>query len=369
MQFEIEKQSIVIEGKVYSASTIEQRYQESREKGDTPLREVVSFLRDWFSSSYDTMEVQTSGSTGTPKKMQVAKQKMLQSACTTCHYLGLSSADTALLCMNMKYIGAKMMVVRALLLGMKLVVREASGHPLQDITEEISFAAMVPLQVYNSLQNGLERERLKSIRKVIIGGGALDASMEKELSSFPNLMYATYGMTETLSHIALRALSGPAASRFFTPVEGVTLSLSEKQCLCIEAPLICEAPIQTNDIVRLYTDGSFVILGRIDNIINSGGIKIVVEEVESILLGYVAAPLAITSVPDRALGQAVVLLHESSLEEEAIVKICQEYLSPYKRPKRIFRTHLPLTPNGKIDRKELQKVALQLIRITSLSID
>lgn len=359
MQFAIEKQFVVIEDKVYSPSTIERHCQELRETDNVALQDVALFLREWFSCSH-TVEVQTSGSTGTPKRMQVAKERMMQSARMTCIHLRLSPKDKALLCMNMQYIGAKMMVVRALLLGMTLVVRTASGHPLVGVEEAITFAAMAPLQVHNSLSNNRECNRLRAIDKLLIGGGSLDSSVERALASFPGEIYATYGMTETLSHIALRRINGREASPFYTPLEGVSLTLSENDTVCIEAPFLCQEPVKTNDIVRLNHDGTFALLGRVDNVINSGGIKIFAEEVEGMLSLYIATPLAVASIPDKALGEALVLLVETDLPEAEIATLVSEHLPPYKRPKRILRTRLPLTANGKIDRKALRQEALRL---------
>ena len=176
--------------------------------------------------------------------------------------------------MNLRYIGAMMVVVRSLVAGLNLIVRPASGHPLSDINEPLKFAAMVPLQVYNTLQVLEEKERLKQTDILIIGGGAVDARLEADIQSLPGAVYSTYGMTETLSHIALRRLNGPAASEHYHPFSSVHLSLSPENTLVIEAPLVCADILQTNDIARIHPDGSFSILGRKDNVINSGGIKI-----------------------------------------------------------------------------------------------
>ena len=186
------------------------------------------FLEEWNNPS-PYVHVQTSGSTGVPKPMSVEKRRMLASARITNDFLGLQSGDTALLCMSLDYIAGKMMVVRALERGLRLLAVEPSGHPLAVASEQsssaLSFAAMVPLQVYNSLQVPEEKERLQQIRHLIIGGGAIDDALASELKTFPNAVWSTYGMTETLSHIALRRLSGPNASDWYTPFPSVTLSL------------------------------------------------------------------------------------------------------------------------------------------------
>ena len=276
-----------------------------------PIQEdLQAFLAEWHDPS-PFLEVQTSGSTGTPKRMRVRKDRMLNSARLTCDQLGLKKGDKALLCMPLRYIAGKMMVVRSLYAGLDLEVREPSGHPLADWGDTpLRFAAMIPLQVYNTLRVPEERKRLEQTDILIIGGGAIDAALEQEIQQMPNTVYSTYGMTETLSHVALRRLNGPEASPYYHPFPSVTLSLSPDNTLVIDAPLVCDERLVTNDIARLLPDGSFAIIGRKDNIINSGGIKIQIEEVEERLRPYIMGDFAITSVPDEKLGEAVTLLTE-----------------------------------------------------------
>ena len=186
--------------------------------------------------------------------MLVEIRRMINSARITCDFLGLKPGDTALLCMSLDYIAGKMMVVRAMERNLNLVAVEPSGHPMGEMLnkkysiDNIGFAAMVPMQVYNSLQVPEERERLMQIKNLIIGGGAIDDGMAEELRSFPNTVWSTYGMTETLSHIALRRLSGERASEWYEPFPGVRVSLNADRCLVIDAPEVCEETLVTNDI-------------------------------------------------------------------------------------------------------------------------
>ena len=203
------------------------------------MASLADFLAEWNNDS-PYVEVKTSGSTGEPKRMMVEKRRMLNSARITCDFLGLKPGDTALLCMSLDYIAGKMMVVRSIERGLKLITVEPSGHPLKSTQKEPSllctFAAMVPMQVFNSLQVPEERKRLMQIKHLIIGGGAIDEAMEKELRTFPNAVWSTYGMTETLSHIALRRINGPEASDWYTPFASVNISKSEEGCMIITAP-------------------------------------------------------------------------------------------------------------------------------------
>jgi O-succinylbenzoic acid--CoA ligase len=316
---------------------------------------IEEFLEEWNNAS-PYVHVQTSGSTGAPKPMQVEKQRMLASARITCDFLGLKSGDTALLCMSLDYIAGKMMVVRSLERGLKLIIVPPSGHPLAVANSPLSFAAMVPLQVYNSLQVPEERERLMQIRHLIIGGGAIDDVMAQQLKSFPNAVWSTYGMTETLSHIALRRLSGPEASDWYTPFPSVSISLSDEDCLVIDAPAVCSERLVTNDIAILAPDGRFRILGRKDNVICSGGIKIQPEEIERKLRSSLRVPYLITHRPDDKFGQIVVLLTEGSVDEAR--EVCERLLPKYHQPRAYQHVdQIPLTETGKIARKQAQLIA------------
>ena len=323
---------------------------------------LEEFLEEWHNGR-DTLLVHTSGSTGTPKPLWVEKRRMEASARITCEFLGLHEGDTALLCMPLDYIAGKMMVVRALTCGLKLVSITPSGHPLQSVTETIDFAAMVPMQVYNSIQVAEERERLMQIHHLIIGGGAVDDNLAAELAGFPNYVWSTYGMTETLSHIALRRLNGPEASEWYTPFPSVSLSLTDEGCLIIDAPLVCADRLTTNDIAEIDPQGRFRILGRKDNVICSGGIKIQIEEVERLLKPHLKAPFLITKCKDKRFGEAVVLLTESD-NLVAIEKICADVLPRFWQPRRCLQVErLPLTETGKPARKEAERLAALAIEV------
>ena len=343
------------------------------------------FLEEWNNPS-PYVHVQTSGSTGAPKPMLVEKQRMLNSARITCDFLGLREGDTALLCMSLDYIAGKMMVVRSIERGLKLITVPPSGHPLSAVpvvrqahqpctvpepaaldqrslatsgTQE-GFAAMVPMQVYNSLQVPEEKERLMRIRHLIIGGGAIDDALAAALRTFPNHVWSTYGMTETLSHIALRRLNGPEASEWYTPFPSVKVSLNEDHCLVIDAPLVCPSRLVTNDIAELSSgtvpNMKFRILGRKDNVICSGGIKIQIEEVERQLRPHLQAPFLITKRPDAKFGEAVVLLTEGAVDEAR--RVCAQVLPKYNQPKAYLHVDkIPLTATGKPARKEAENIA------------
>ena len=225
------------------------------------LQDLEAILQEWQNDE-PTVWVHTSGSTGTPKPMQVEKKRMEASARLTCSFLGLKEGDSALLCMPLQYIAGKMVVVRSLVAGLRLIPVAPNGHPLKDLKEAPIFAAMIPMQVYNTLQVPEEKAILMGIKHLIIGGGAIDDALANELKDFPNQVWSTYGMTETLSHIALRRLNGTDASDCYTPFDNVRIRLSKEGTLIIHAPNVCAEELITNDIAEIYEEGKFRILGR-----------------------------------------------------------------------------------------------------------
>lgn len=322
---------------------------------------VDEFLEEWHGPS-PCVRVQTSGSTGAPKTLLVEKSRMLASARMTNDYLGLRKGDTALLCLSPDYIAGKMMIVRSLERGLQLVTVEPGGHPLAaalpafSAEQGIAFAAMVPMQVWNSLQVPEEHERLRQVRHLIIGGGAISPSLAGWLRAFPHAVWSTYGMTETLSHIALRRLSGPGASDWYTPLPGVSVSLSGEGCLVIDAPAVSPCRLETNDMAGF--DGSssrFRILGRKDNIICSGGLKISAEQIEEQLRPYLRHPYLISKRPDAKFGEAVVLLTEGPPDEAR--QVCERILPQYHHPRSYVQVaRIPLTATGKPARAEAMRL-------------
>ena len=324
---------------------------------------LEDFFSEWNNDS-DRVLVHTSGSTGKPKPMMVEKKRMLNSARITCDFLGLKPGDSALLCMSLDYIAGKMVVVRSIERHLHLISVSPSGHPLKNINEEITFAAMVPMQVYNTLQVPEERERLTHIRHLIIGGGAIDASLEKELQALPGniAIWSTYGMTETLSHIALRRINGAEASEWYQPFDSVKISQTDEGCLVIDAPLVCAETLVTNDIVEIepyiYNKVEklrFRIKGRKDNVICSGGIKIQIEEVEEFLKPHLEKPFMLAKKKDEKFGEIAVLLSEDKGIKKVEATI-RRLLSDHKYwiPREFLHVdHLPLTETGKPKRSIL----------------
>lgn len=310
------------------------------------------FMEEWNAPS-DRLLVHTSGSTGAPKPLWVEKRRMLASARQTCDFLGLRPGDSALLCMSLDYIAGKMMAVRSIERGLELSIVPASNHPLAGLDgRSFDFVAMVPSQVYCTMAVPSERETLRHIRHLIIGGGAIGAELRQAIDGLDSkgMIWSTYGMTETLSHIAMRPLNGPDASEWYTPLPGVGVVLDEDGCLTIDAPLVCESILHTNDMAQL-SEGRFRIVGRKDNVICSGGIKLQIETMEEKLRPFIAAPFCITKRKDPKFGEVAVLLISGERLPQDTLDEAFRHLERYEIPKDVcYVQSIPMTETGKIDR-------------------
>lgn len=307
------------------------------------------FLLDWFSDK-PTLTVLTSGSTGTPKSIKLKKEHMVNSALATGQYFKLKEGTTALLCLPFSGIAGKMMLVRAMVLGWQLDYVEPSSTPLLDSEKKYDFAAMVPLQVQNSLN------QLNRVDILIIGGAPVGSTLKKNLQTLQTNCFETYGMTETITHIAVKAINGPQCSDFFQTLPDVHISTDERGCLTIEAPDIFDEKVVTNDLVNMTSKNTFEWLGRYDSIINSGGIKLIPEQIERKLAPIINSRFFVTGEPDIIFGERLVLV----LEGEAIQpkKILEQLsvlttLGKYEMPKAIYAVKSFVETNtGKVHRKK-----------------
>ena len=357
---------------------------------------LKDFLEIWENEE-DRVLVHTSGSTGKPKEMWVEKDKMRNSARITCDFLGIQSGDSAFLCLPLDYIAGKMMTVRSIERELRLVCVEPCGHPLSNealqqatavdfhtssscsaatiLAEGIDFAAMVPMQVFNSLSVPEERERLGRIKNLIIGGGAIDEALAAELMTLPEeiAVWSTYGMTETLSHIALRRLNGPDASEWYHPFDSVKVEVNREGCLVIDAPLVCAEKLVTNDIAELKVmDASeswgshrvaFRIKGRKDFVICSGGVKIQIEEVEDKLRPFLSSPFMITKKKDEKFGEMAVLVSED-VDLNEVERVCKEQLPKFWVPKQFIHVDkISMTETGKVKRGGFFETSVKSFKI------
>ena len=308
-------------------------------EGDDFEKPVGNFLLDWFDEK-DYIDMLTSGSTGIPKTIRVLKQSMVNSAIATGNYFDLSPGDKVLNCLPVKYVAGKMMFVRSFILGLDMEFVAPSAFPLRKNEFDFDFAAMVPLQAQNSLS------ALHKIKKLIVGGAKINAQLEKELLQLPTRCFETFGMTEAVSHIAAKKIGEKA----FTALPHVKISQDERNCLVINAPDVVDHKIVTNDLVELLSGNQFIFLGRMDNLVNSGGIKLIPEQIEAKLHASIPQRFFAIGVSDADLGEKLILVIEG--EKYDFDKTLFDVLSKYEKPKEIiFVSKFKETPNGKVIRR------------------
>lgn len=328
---------------------------------DRDCPEISIFIREWFDET-GLIHCMTSGSTGKPKKIGLDRKHMINSAVATGKYFNLGPGSKALLCLPLEFIAGKMMLIRAMVLGWHLDRIDSNGAPMIPKAVQYDFSAMVPLQLNNSL------DKLNRIKTLIVGGGEVSDRLKSRLVHLETKIYATYGMTETITHVALMPLNKSAgiseANNHFKGLPGVRFSTDHRQCLCIQAPDIAEKEIVTNDIVELISDERFKWVGRYDNVINSGGVKLIPELLESKFSGLMKRRFFFTAVPDPVLGQKLVLIVEGEPENNLRQRLDDFQrqhaldISKYEVPKKVYFTKKILqTENGKIRRK----ASLQLV--------
>jgi O-succinylbenzoic acid--CoA ligase len=329
--------------------------------------ETFSFIKNWL-AGVETFNLTTSGSTGSPKEITLTRKQLQQSASRTREALGLTPQDTALVCLDTKYIAGKMMLVRALEENMKIIAIEPSSDPLDKIDPEtrLTFGAFVPLQIHEILNHPTSARMLNQFRVIIVGGASVDVQLESEIKKLSCAVYATYGMTETVSHIALQKLNGSNAGDHFTTLRGIKISPDERGCLVIELPEFSEK-IVTNDIVEIISPTTFKWLGRYDHVINSGGFKITPERIEKFLASIfqelnVKRSYFIGSIADVPLGQKLFLAIEGfpiSAEKKVLLAM-KQHLHPYEVPKIVFYIREFIrTETGKIDRTKTTELITQ----------
>ena len=321
-----------------------------RSAKDEWLSDLGSFIIEWFNDD-KTIEVNTSGSTGQPKRIYLSKEAMKKSAEMTVAFLGLKPGMHALLCLPVKFIAGKMMVVRALTNGLNLLAVPPASNPLHELNERIDFAAFTPMQMDAMIK--AEFERLSSIEKIIIGGAAIPGHIEEKIFLLPHQVYATYGMTETITHIALRKVI--PGNDVYEALPGVVFEQNVSGCLVIDAPHL-EEKVITQDVVEWIDETHFRFLGRKDNVINSGGIKLSPETIEAKMGKVIAHQFFCTKKTDDLLGEKLVLyIEQSEVEPNEVESLrikLKAVLTSFEMPREIIFVHaFERTPTDKIIRK------------------
>ena len=317
-------------------------------EGDDFEKAVGDFIYEWFDAK-DYIELRTSGTTGDPKLIKLDKQAMVNSALATGDFFDLIPGNKVLHCLPVRFIAGKMQLVRGFVLGLDMDFVAPSSHPLQNNDTKYDFAAMVPLQVMGSIN------KLCNIKKIIIGGQKISKPLEDILLELPIEAYETYGMTETITHIAAKKVG----EKSFKVLPNVTVTKNENNCLCIHAPRISSETICTKDVVEIVNDSEFIFLGRLDNVVNSGGIKLIPEIIEAKLSNQIKGRFFVIGIEDELLGEKLALIIEGDRYD--IDANDFENLDKYQKPKEIFFYPQFLeTGSGKIRRREtLAKVVEQ----------
>ena len=322
----------------------------------------VRFCHDWLNGK-ESFTLFTSGSTGIPKSITLSRKQMEASALCTTAALDLKTSDTALVCLNTKYIAGIMMLVRAMVVNMDIILLAPGSAPLREIPENVrpDFIALVPLQLETILEenNAKELAVLNSMKAIIIGGAAISSRLEAKLQQLSSAVFSTYGMTETVSHVALRRLNGKEKQDYYQALPGISLDTDDRGCLKIKADVTDQQWLQTNDLVELFDKTKFRWLGRTDTIINSGGVKIQPEKIEKLIEDVLSnnkiEHYFITGLPHPTLGEAVTLFIEQlETPDISMPEKIRPLLDKYEQPKAIIpMIYFPRTLTGKIDRKKI----------------
>lgn len=369
-------QGLTLNGKYYSKKWILD-YHKSLESRQLTQNEITTlwFCGQWLSGVQE-FTVETSGSTGAPKSIHLNRSQMALSARMTGQALRLKQGNRALVCLSPAYIGGLMMLVRSFELNLEPTVVEPTSNPFQSLkleqrpeietSQHFDFTALVPIQLQTALSSGARYiSLLNRMKAILVGGASISRALLEELQIVEAPIYHTFGMTETVSHIALRRLNGAEASETFKPLPGVEVGADQRGCLTIKSPVTNNERIVTNDLVKIKPDNSFIWLGRIDNVINTGGIKVQAEKVESALeeaLHEINGTLNsnreffVGPLPDEKYGQVVAAIFEgpefSSETKNRLLETLSGKLSKYEIPKRFcFIDSFIRTSNGKTDRR------------------
>ncbi len=330
----------------FNADTLKEAAYSFVKEGELYQKHIGSFLLDWLDSN-DYVFVKTSGSTGKPKQISLQKQAMVASAITTGDYFNIESGSKALHCLPTEFIAGKMMLVRSMILGLEIDVVKPTLNPLEKIAKYYDFCAMVPLQLEKSI------DKLHHVSTLIVGGSSVSNALQTQLQDISCKVYATYGMTETMTHIAVKQLNHleEVSLDIFQTLPNITISKDSRDCLVINAPKLSDMPIVTNDVIELLSDRSFKLLGRIDNVINSGGIKLFPEQIEAKLKNNIHTRFFIASKLHSSLGEQLIMIIEGVLN--TVDTSAFKNLNKYEIPKHVYTVERFIeTDSGKIQRKK-----------------
>lgn len=316
--------------------------------------EVEQFFSEW-NSEKPYIIAQTSGSTGVPKEIRLNKKGLVLSARNTIQFFGLNENSKALLCLPLTTIGGKMMLVRAMESRMNLQVQKASSNPLLNFEKKLDFIAVTPMQLAQMMEES--PKKLKGISSVLVGGAPMNETLIRQLVEEKLTVYHGYGMTETASHVALKKV-GYQSDEYYRALPGINFEYGKNNTLKINYPAVSTKHIETNDVVELIDTETFQWLGRVDFIVNSGGIKIQVERVEQELSKIIQKPFFLFGKADKKLGEKLVLVIESDIIQ---MEFSFDFLGICKPREVYFLKQFCYNQSGKLDRRE----TIKLLKINS----
>lgn len=335
------------------------------------LEYIKAFVELWNNNSND-IEAFTSGSTGLPKRILLPRQLVYESAWRSILHFGLSKDSVIHLILSPEYIAGKMAIIRALEVGCKLTYEPPSSTPLSltSTPNSITLLSAVGAQL-EGMTMLKQAKRLPAIKHLLLGGAPLTNDMRKAAVDLAENVWESYGMTETASHIALRQIdkTAPTSRIAFKPLKGISVSTDKRGCLVIDMPTV--GRLVTNDLAELTGSGDFFILGRIDNVIISGGLKVIPEKAEELLSQYLPEQIAfyVSSRPHAKWGEEVVLMIENNdiehskeispsqylTSEGSFEELCRSIMPPHYRPKAVIETpYFERTSSGKLIRRKVK---------------
>jgi len=310
------------------------------------MEELNEFLTEWWNGK-DYIVAHTSGSTGTPKDIRLPKADMKASARATCRFFGINKDSTVGMALSTSYIAGKMMTVRALETGARLVTTDVTKDvDLNGIEGTIDLFAIVPAQTGSFIKHP---EWAGKVRNLLIGGSAPSEESLHSLNLLGYTSWISYGMTETCSHVALA--HGDDSRRIFHAMPDITFSTTDDGRLIIKASQFSFGTLVTNDVVELISPERFRWRGRADSVINSGGIKFLPEELEKLYAPFISCRFYVTHIADPVWGQAIALVVENG-NAETISKVLRNNITDHRLlPKKVLTLNrLPEASNGKIRR-------------------
>ena len=237
------------------------------------------------------------------------------------------------------------MLVRSLVLGLDLYIFPVTSSPISDLKNNYELIAFTPIQLENSIPF------IEKIKKVLVGGSPVQKTLKEKILNSKSTVYETYGMTETITHIAAKNLS--IGEKEFTSLPGIEIGIRDN-CLFIKPNHLSVKMVQTNDVVELTNKNKFLLIGRKDFIINSGGVKLNPEAIEKKLEKYISADFVISSIDNTKFGEVVTLVFKKNIPEN--YNKAFTHLSKYEIPKEVLVIDNFPENNGKINRVKIRSI-------------